>query len=111
MRCLFGGGGDRRTRLFGLEEGGVEALAGDEEDEESHRGDDDRDVVGLAEHGDEVGDEIERGDQVGDKGDEDDPGRAADGAVAEEGAADGDAAGRREGEEAAAPFRAAQAEV
>lgn len=111
MRCLFGGGGGCRMGFFGLAEGGFEAIAGDEEDEEGHGGDDDRDVIGLAEHGDKVGHEVERGDQVGDKDDEDDPGRAADGAVAEKGTASADAAGGREGEEAAATVRAAQAEV
>ena len=97
--------------LFGLEEGGFEAVAGDEEDEEGHGGDDDRDVVGLAEDGDEVGHEVERGDQVGDKGDEDDPGRAADAAVAKEGAAGADAAAGGKREEAASTLREAQSEV
>lgn len=92
MRCLFGSGRGAGTGLFGLEEGGFEAVAGDEEDEEGHGGDDDGDVVGLAEHGDEVGYEVERGDQVGDERDQDEPGCTADGSVAEEGAAGADAA-------------------
>lgn len=85
-RCLFGGWGAHWAGLFCLAEGAFEAVAGDEEDEEGNGGDDNRDVAGLAKDRDAAGDEVEWGDQVGDEGDQEEPGCAADGPVAEEGA-------------------------
>lgn len=106
-RSLFGGAGSG----FGFAQGSFESVAGDEEDEEGDSGNDDRDIVGLAEDGDEVGDEVERGDEVGDQRDEDEPRGAANGTVPEEGAAGAEPARGREGEEAAATVGGAQSEV
>jgi len=111
VRCLFGGGGGFGAGLFGLAEGGFEAVAGDEEDEKGYGGDNDRNVIGLAKDGDEVGHEVERGDEVGDQDDEHDPGCGANGAIAEEGPAYADAAASGKREEAAATLGEAQAEV